>query len=53
MRIENRLAASTEVVSADAWGATVFGTDPMKVGHIRRAHERGLGIAELDRVELL
>lgn len=53
VRIENRMAACEDVVTADAWGATIFGVDPMKVGHIRRAHERGLGIADLDRVQIL
>jgi uncharacterized protein (DUF362 family) len=52
VRIANRLAASADVVAADAWGAREFGADPMGIGHIRRAHERGLGIADLSRVEI-
>ena len=47
------VAACTDVVTADAWGAKVFGRDPMSVGHIRRAHERGLGIADLSQVTTL
>ncbi len=50
VRVANRLAATTDVVAADAWGARVFGVDPMEVGYIRRAHERGLGVADLGRV---
>ena len=53
VRIANRLAASADVVTADAWGAHEFGTSPMAIGHIRRAHERGLGIADLGRVPVL
>ena len=53
VRIANRMAASTDVVTADAWGAREFGSSPMEIGHIRRAHERGLGIADLDQVQEL
>jgi uncharacterized protein (DUF362 family) len=53
VRIENRLAACEDVVTADAWGAKVFGVDPMEVAHIRRAVERGLGIADLEKVTII
>lgn len=53
VRIANRMAACTDVVTADAWGAREFGTAPLEIGHIRRAHERGLGVAELSRVQVL
>ena len=53
VRIANRMAACTDVVTADAWGAREFGVGPLTIGHIRRAHERGLGIADLDRVTIL
>ncbi|PLX43123.1 MAG: cytoplasmic protein [Deltaproteobacteria bacterium] len=48
-----KVAASRDVVTADAWGATIFGVDPFSIPHIKRAHERGLGIADLSKVELL
>lgn len=53
VRVANRLAATADVVAADAWGAREFGVDPMAIGHIRRAHERHLGVADLGRVEIL
>ena len=53
VRPANRVAATTDVVAADAWGAREFGVDPFSVGYIRRAHERGLGIADLSRVPVL
>jgi uncharacterized protein (DUF362 family) len=53
VRSHNRLGATTDVVTADAWGAREFGVDPMTIGHIRRADERGLGVADLARVEML
>jgi uncharacterized protein (DUF362 family) len=53
VRIANRLAATTDVVAADAWGAREFGADPKRIGHIRKAAERGLGVADLDRVQIL
>ncbi len=53
VRQVNRVAATTDVVAADAWGAREFGVDPLSVGHIRRGHERGLGVADLGRVPIL
>ncbi len=53
VRLANRVAATTDVVAADAWGAREFGVAPFSIGHIRRAHERGLGIADLSRVPVL
>ena len=53
VRVENKLAASVDVVSADAWGARLFGKEPMEVEFIRRAHERGLGVADLSRVKII
>jgi uncharacterized protein (DUF362 family) len=53
VRTNNRLAATTDVVTADAWGAREFGVEPTSIGHIQRAAERGLGVADLDRVEIL
>ncbi|RMG95607.1 MAG: DUF362 domain-containing protein, partial [Candidatus Dadabacteria bacterium] len=52
VRVANRLAATADVVAADAWGAREFGVDPMGVGYIRRAHERGLGTADLGKVPI-
>ncbi|PLX43248.1 MAG: cytoplasmic protein [Deltaproteobacteria bacterium] len=48
-----KVGASRDVVTADAWGATMFGVDPFSIPHIKRAHERGLGIADLSKVKIL
>ncbi len=53
VREEGKLAACEDIVTADAWGATVFGVEPMEIGHIRAAAERGLGIADLSKVKML
>lgn len=38
-----RIIVSTDPVAADAYGATLFGTQPGDVGYIRESHEQGLG----------
>jgi uncharacterized protein (DUF362 family) len=53
VRALNRLAATADVVAGDAWGAREFGADPMRVGYIRLAHRRGLGVGDLSQVEIL
>lgn len=42
-----------DMVAVDAVGASVMGMDPMDVGHIRLAEERGLGAAKLANIEVL
>ncbi len=39
-------------VAVDAYCAGLFGFDPMGIPHLRRAHEEGLGVALLDRIEV-
>ncbi|GAB4283502.1 MAG: DUF362 domain-containing protein [Deferrisomatales bacterium] len=53
VRPAGKAAASADVVAADAWGAREFGVDPLSVGHLKAAHDRGLGIADLARVPIL
>lgn len=38
-----RIIVCTDPVAADAYGATLFGMQPMDVGYIRESHEQGLG----------
>ncbi len=47
------LVAGDDVVSTDAVGAWLMGLQWQDVEHIKLAHERGLGIADLDQVELV
>jgi len=39
-------------VAVDAFCAGLLGFDPMNIGYLRRAHEIGLGVALLDRIEV-
>ncbi len=52
VRVENKLAASNDVVAADAWAAKTFGGEPMDFDFLRRARERGFGQSDLSKVEL-
>jgi len=45
------VAAGTDPVALDAWGATLLGVDPREVGHIVLAERRGLGMIGEDRLE--
>lgn len=47
------IISSLDMVAADAIGAAVMGISPMDVEHIRLAEERGLGVADLRRIEVL
>jgi uncharacterized protein (DUF362 family) len=45
--------AGTDPVAVDAVGAAAMGFDPMRVGYLRLAHEAGLGVADLGRIEVV
>jgi len=45
--------AGTDPVSVDAVGAAVMGIPPESVKHLRLAEERGLGVCDLKRIEVL
>lgn len=45
--------AGTDPVAVDAVGAAAMGFDPMEVGYLRLAHEAGLGVADLSRIEVV
>ncbi len=44
---------SEDPVAADAVGAHVLGYDPLAIRHLRLAQEMGLGVADLDRIEVV
>jgi len=52
-RERNRLLAGADPVAVDAVGAALMGIDPLSVGYLAQAHERGVGCADLDRIELV
>jgi len=45
--------AGTDIVAVDAVGTAVMGFDPLQIEHICYAQERGLGIADLGRINLV
>jgi len=49
----NLVIAGTDPVAVDAVGAAVMGIDPKTVKHLRLAEERGLGVCDLNRIEVL
>jgi len=47
------LVGGTDVVSVDAVGCHLMGLPWQDVEHVRKAHEHGLGVAELDAIEVI
>jgi uncharacterized protein (DUF362 family) len=50
VRILNRMILSNDPVAADARTALLFNKTPEQIGHIRLAHEQGLGRIDLDAI---
>ncbi|MHA1973634.1 MAG: DUF362 domain-containing protein [Candidatus Hodarchaeales archaeon] len=51
--ITNIIMASEDQVAIDAIAAKIMGFDPMKIKFIKMAHDQGLGIGDLDQIEIL
>lgn len=51
-REKNVLLASADQVAIDSVAAAMMGFDPMSIPYLRMAHERGLGCADLSRIDL-
>lgn len=49
----NTVAASTDQVAIDAFGATLFGIDVDDLPHVGEAYSRGLGEKDLNKVRVL
>lgn len=47
------IIASRDLVAADAVGASMLGFDPLSIGHLRLAQSRGLGVADLNEIEII
>jgi uncharacterized protein (DUF362 family) len=45
--------ASSDPVALDAVSSSMMGFDPLTIGHLRLAHERGLGTARLQEIEIV
>ncbi len=51
-RQTNLLLAGSDQVALDALAAKLMGFDPMKIPFLKMAHDQGLGLADLDQVEI-
>ncbi len=51
--VKNVILASADQVAIDAVAAKLMGFDPLSIGYIRLAHERGLGVGDVRDIELV
>ncbi len=49
----NVLLASDDQVAIDAVAAKLMGFDPLKIDYIRIAHDKGLGVGDIDQIEIV
>ena len=47
------ILASSDSVAIDAVAAKLMGFDPMKIPYLKMCHERGLGIADINELEIV
>ena len=52
-RVKNLILAASDSVAIDAIAARLMGFDPLSIPFLRMAHERGLGIADPRKIELV
>jgi intein/homing endonuclease len=52
-RVGNLILASADQVAIDAIAAKIMGFDPLAIPYLKMCHERGLGVADPRRIELL
>ncbi|MGQ9720526.1 MAG: DUF362 domain-containing protein [Candidatus Jordarchaeum sp.] len=48
----NVMILSQDPVAADAVGANILGIDPLSIKHLKLAQEKGLGIADLEKINV-
>jgi len=53
VRVLNRVAASTDPVALDAYGAGFFGVDPKELSFVTAAYRMGLGEMDLTKVHMI
>jgi len=49
----NVILASDDQVAVDALAAKIMGFDPLTIDYIKIAHDRGLGIGDVDQIEII
>ncbi len=47
------ILASEDQVAIDALAARIMGFDPLKIDYIKMAHDKGLGIGDVDQIEIV
>jgi hypothetical protein len=52
-RSKNLILASADSVAIDAVAAKLMGFDPMSIPYLRMCHERGLGVAQMNEIEIV
>jgi uncharacterized protein (DUF362 family) len=52
VRRNNIMLASLDMVAIDSVGARILGFDPERILHIKWASDQGLGVLDLDRIEI-
>ena len=52
-RVGNLILASADQVAIDAIAAKIMGFDPLSISYLRMCQERGLGVADPRRIELV
>lgn len=52
-RIKNYILASNDQVAIDAVSAKMMGYDPMKIPFIKIAHDKGLGVGDVDQIDII
>jgi len=50
---KNIILASADSVAIDAVAAKLMGFDPLRIPYLRMCHERGLGIADINEMEII
>ncbi len=48
----NVILASQDQVAIDAVSAKIMGFDPLKINYIKMAHDKGLGMGDVDQIEI-
>ncbi len=49
----NVILAGGDQVAIDAVAARIMGFEPLEIGYIKKAHDRGLGIGDVEQVEVV
>jgi uncharacterized protein (DUF362 family) len=52
-KVKNYLLAGADPVAVDAVAAKMMGFDPLNIGYLRMCHERKIGIADPQRIEMI